>query len=91
MLQQINVDGLGWHSYVCVEMNIVPSMCREFDPDPDQVSYRILKVDTYDGVVTDLSYHEAKDVYRNVVGKDDRICFWHALKHIKEYSEEEAV
>lgn len=77
-------EGLDLHQHLCIETIIVPEMAPEFEYD-HSYSISIYFVDTYKGTMKNLSYVEAKKFYGRITGRDDRIGYWHALQHLRQF------
>lgn len=64
----------------------IPTMCAEFDPNPDQTYAEINLVDLNKGIVQKIDNQEAKKIYNSKSGKAlcrrDRINLWQAMKTI---------
>jgi len=86
-LEQIHTEELA-HSgrYLCVERVICPGGphpgCCEFCSGDCEDQF-ILLINTMDGTVVRLGYHEAKKFYAAIKGRRERISFWHALQAAK--------
>jgi len=54
-----------------------PSMCREFDPNPDQYDTKIVHINVFTKKpeIEILSYEEAKKYYLKIEGRNCRIAY----------------
>lgn len=76
--------------YVIIEYTSIPSMCKEFDPGPDEddpfpeyydTNIIVFLMDPHSHTVVEAGYQTMKQLYKYVEGRRDRIEFWRIMKY----------
>jgi len=84
--------------YFLIEEIPIPSMCPEYEPGPPEdckfpefwsVSVDVFMVDTYNKKVSLVGPKAMRNVYKYIVGRNDRMYFWRVMKYLEEWENEE--
>jgi len=58
----------------------IPSMCREFDPNPEQSWYDFFRLDFETKTIVPLKEEEVKRFYKTLKRRKERIDIWFSMK-----------